>query len=133
MEHVLSVFAGDRQKIYPFPIIKTQEVINDHVNGLDLVVFFRKGTVSVLDHNFIRKSRDVGSAMAFNRMLDGRTLHFENNKGSIVDRETRSRWLASGLCVEGPLEGKFLDPVAQGQHFAFAWLNFYPDSLIFDP
>ena len=47
-----------------------------------------------------------------------------------MDRETGSRWNVLGRAVAGPLKGKQLEGVPHAQHFAFAWLAFRPQSLI---
>jgi hypothetical protein len=36
------------------------------------VIFFKKGTVSILDQNDIRKSKDIGSATIFSAQLEGK-------------------------------------------------------------
>jgi len=131
MERVLNVSVGDAHKLYPFSVFREEAIINDTVNGLPVVVFSRRGTLSVLDDSVIADSREVPSATAYDRRLDGRTLRFEIREGDIVDRETGTRWNLFGTAVEGPLAGHRLEPVGAGVHFAFAWLAFNPDSEIY--
>lgn len=46
--------------VYPFSAIDKKGVINDSFNWKHLVVFYKSGTVSVLDEKEISKSRNVG-------------------------------------------------------------------------
>lgn len=48
----------------------------------------------------------------------------------VLSRETGSLWTLSGDAVQGPLEGKRLDPVPHGNHFWFSWAVFKPETQI---
>ncbi len=133
MERVLGIVHDGRTRVYPFRAFSEKGVINDELGTLRLVVFYRHGTLSVLDARRVRDSRLVHSAAAFDRLLDGRILHFALLKDEVVDRETGSRWSTFAEAVAGPLAGKRLRPVDSGVHFAFAWLAFRPDSEIYRP
>ena len=131
MERVLDVSIGDTHKLYPFSVFKTEAVINDEVDGMPVVVFSRQGTLSALDGSVIADSREVPSATAFDRRLDGKTLSFELRDGRIVDRQSGTRWNMFGTGMDGPLSGQQLASAPGSVHFAFAWLAFNPDSKIY--
>jgi len=133
MERVLNISLGTTHRLYPFKILDKTPVINDVVDKKPVVVFSKAGTLSVLDNTSIRDSRTIASATAWDRRLDGRTLNFEHRNGTIVDRETQSRWTLLGTAVSGPLAGRQLHSVPSGVHFAFAWLAFNPQSSIYSP
>ncbi|HEX9843473.1 MAG TPA: DUF3179 domain-containing (seleno)protein, partial [bacterium] len=79
----------------------------------------------------IATSRDVGTGAVFERAVQGRTLTFELREGALLDRETGTRWSLLGRALDGPLQGQRLAPVVHGNHFAFAWLAFRPQSAIY--
>jgi hypothetical protein len=130
-ERVLAVSAGGEAVAYPFAILGRERVVNDQVGGTPLLVLFKPGTRSALDAENLSESRDVGSAVAFSRSLEGRVLTFEASGEHAVDRETRSRWDITGRAVSGPLAGRQLTPVVHGNHFWFAWAVFQPDSRVY--
>jgi hypothetical protein len=131
MERVLDVSIGDTHKLYPFAALKKEAVINDQVDDMPVVVFSREGTLSALDSSVIADSREVPSATAYDRRLDGNTLRFELRDGHILDTASGTRWNLFGTGVEGPLAGRQLAAAPGSVHFAFAWLAFNPDSTIY--
>ena len=131
MERVLDASIGDTHKLYPFSIFKTEAVINDQVADMPVVVFSRQGTLSALDGSVIADSRQVPSATAYDRRLDGNVLSFELHDGRIVDTQSGTRWNMFGTGIDGPLSGSQLDSAPGSVHFAFAWLAFNPDSEIY--
>lgn len=131
MERVVDVESQGKRKVYPFSVIAKRGVINDTFNGKHIVVFYKSGTVSVLDEKEISKSRDVGSATLFNAVLDGQRLTFEKKGNVFKDKQTGSAWDITGRSVEGPFKGRQLRMEPHSNHLAFAWLAFYPDSEIY--
>ncbi len=131
MERVLNISLGNNHKLYPFQVFKKSPVINDTINQIQVVVFSKAGTLSVLDRNQISNSRIIPSATAWNRKLDDQTLSFEHRDGKIIDTQTQSQWNLLGTAVSGPLAGQQLTSIPSGVHFAFAWLAFNPDSSIY--
>lgn len=131
MERVLNVSIGGTHKLYPFSIFEDEPVINDEVEGVPVVVFSRQGTLSALDGSVIADSREVPSATAYDRRLDGKVMRFEVRDGHVVDSQSGTRWNLFGTGVDGPLSGRRLEPAPGGVHFAFAWLAFNPDSSIY--
>ena len=131
MERVLNITIGDSHRLYPFSTLTDTPVINESVGGVDIAVFSRTGTLSVLDRAAIAQSRMLPSATAWLRQLDGQRLDFRLRDGDIEDEQTGSRWSLLGVAQSGPLKGRQLTPAPSGVHFAFAWLAFYPDSTIY--
>lgn len=136
MERVLGISApGNSEnvahKIYPLSALENTPVLNDKINRLPVVVFSKQGMLSVLDNGQIKNSRTIPAAKAYNRQIDGQTLHFLFQDKKIIDQETRSLWNIFGKAISGPMAGKQLRSVDGGVHFAFAWLAFQPDSIIY--
>ncbi len=132
MERIVEVRGSDGYKIYPFSSIRDAGIINDHYDGMHLVVFYESETVSILDERDISDSRAIGSAAVFSPVVMDRKLTFVRRKGRITDEETGSVWNMAGICTEGPMKGNQLQVLPHGNHFAFAWLSFYPDSEIYN-
>lgn len=131
MERIVDIEENGEYKIYPVNLIKEKGVVNDSFKSKKVVLFYQSGTVSVLDKEIIKDSKDIGTIVAFNRILETKELNFIKNKKVFMDKETGSKWDITGSCYEGILKGKQLEIEAHSNHFAFAWLSFYPDSEIF--
>lgn len=74
----------------------------------------------------------------YDRRVDGRALSFEpggeDPLALVRDRETGSTWNAtSGLAVEGPLEGKALQPLPVRIVYWGVWAQFHRESEILRP
>lgn len=132
MERIIDIEGTNGYKIYPFSIISTKGVINDVYSGKNIVIFYKQGTVSILDNKDISKSKAIGSATVFSSIIDGKTLTFKKKNDLFVDKETRSIWDITGQCISGVLKGKTLTPEIHSNHFAFAWLAFHPESEIYN-
>ena len=130
-ERVLAARMDDFAVAYSFELLEREQVINDTVNGEDIVVFWQAGAVSALDAVDIDASRDVGMALMFSRRLDsGQILTFRSQSGRIVDNETGSVWNIFGEATEGPLATMQLRQLHAFPHFWFAWAAFYPDTAL---
>ncbi|MCD4791986.1 MAG: DUF3179 domain-containing protein [Bacteroidales bacterium] len=131
MERIINIKDHEKYKIYPFSVIKKEEVINDKFKSKNIVIFYQNGTVSVLDNTIISKSKDVGSITVFNPKVNNEILIFKKAGNTFEDEQTNSEWDITGLCTKGELKGSQIKPVIHGNHFAFAWFAFYPESEIF--
>ncbi len=131
MERVIDITVNDNRRIYPLTAIKEEGVINDEPFGKPIVIFHQAGTVSVLDTPDIREGRDVGAVSVFDPVVNGQRLTFKKTNDGFIDNETGTRWNITGKAVEGELKGTQLSWIFHGNHFAFAWLAFYPDSEIY--
>ena len=131
MERVVDFRVGNNYKVYPFSVLSKACVINDKFKGEKVVIFYSKETVSVLDQGRISDSRAIGSATLFSPIVDGKALKFKKGDDFFIDTNTESKWDITGRCVEGKYKGKNLTPLPHSNHFAFAFLNFYPESEIY--
>lgn len=106
-------------------------MIHDTFNNNDFVIFYKKGAISVLDKYEIESSKDIGMATVFSPYVDGKKMSFTKNGQYFKDKETNSTWDIAGDCIKGQLEGKSLTKIPHGNHFAFAYLTFYPLTEIY--
>ncbi len=132
MERVVDIEAGGAHKIYPFTKIAEKGVINDVFQGVHVVLFHSENTVSAVDAAKISQSRSIGSVTVFSPLLDKRLLTFEKMGKGFSDHQSGSLWDITGHCMKGPLQGSQLRILPHSNHFAFAWLAFFPDSEIYE-
>ena len=133
MERVVTISLNGEDVAYPFSVMEKVRVINDTVGGRPVVVLFTKGVTSALDGGSIPDSRDVGTAGVFERALEGKVLTFKASGVRITDAQTGSTWNILGATTAGPLAGKRLTPVVNGNHFWFSWAVFKPKTRIYNP
>jgi len=132
-ERVIGIYGDNGVKAYPWTNIQKEKVINDVFEKEAVVLFYSEGMVSVVDEAVISESRDIGSVSVFSPVVDKKTLEFEPGiSGTFKDIETESVWDNLGKCIEGKYKGKTLQPIIHGQHFAFAWFEFYPNTELFE-
>jgi hypothetical protein len=130
---VLTIDLNGEAVAYPYTLLEEVSVVNDIVGGEPIVVFWTEGTASALDRNIIALGRDVGSAVAYSRVLDGMQLTFSFNQSQVTDNETGSEWNVLGQAVAGELLGQQLSPVVAINHFWFSWAAFKPETRIYQP
>ena len=133
MARVLTIDLNNEAVAYPYDILSEVKVINDTVGEEDVVIFWTEGTASALDTGNITEGREVGSAVAYSRLLDNQELDFEFKDGKIIDTQTGSEWNIFGLAIAGELAGKQLTPVVSINHFWFSWAAFKPETRIYQP
>jgi len=131
MERVVDVRVGDDFRIYPLTVLQDKKVINDRFKSADIVLFHRYGTNSILGAGDIKKAQDIGSVTVFDASPAGERLVFEPAEDGFRDTKTGSTWNIAGKCISGPMQGKELKPRPHGNHFAFAWFAFHPDTEIY--
>jgi hypothetical protein len=129
-ERVAAVTVGEATVVVPFSRLEREPVVNEEVGDVPTAVLFKRGVVSALDAGAIADSAEVGTAAAFDRRLEGRTLSFEARGGRFVDRETGSEWDITGRAVSGELRGRRLRPLRHDEQFWFALAAFVPDARI---
>lgn len=131
--YVLAGVIGDTPIAYPFTTVAARGIINDTVDGRDLVVFWQSGMVSALDAAQIDESRDLGMAAMYSRVLGDQTLTFSvDASGAIRDDQTASLWNVFGAAVEGELAGSQLRLMFAAPHLWFAWAAFQPETLVYE-
>lgn len=131
MERIVDIRSSGEFKVYPFSAVKKNGVINDEFNGKNVVLFYQPGTISVLDEKEIKNSKDVGMVTVFKPYFDGKLLKFKKIGDKFIDENTNSVWDITGRCIEGKLASKELEIEPHGNHFAFAWLAFHPETKIY--
>ncbi len=68
------------------------------------------------------------------RTIDGQVLDLIWRDNALYDQQTGSRWMpVNGLAVDGPLEGVALRPVPYVPAFPAAWLEFFPQTEVYQP
>jgi hypothetical protein len=133
MSRILALELGQELVAYPYQTLEELHVVNDQVGNVEVVVIWTPDTASALDEATISKGRDVGSAAAYDRRLNGQVLTFTWNGSEIVDEQTQSVWNGLGVAVEGELKGESLRPLPAVDHFWFSWVAFKPETSIFTP
>lgn len=131
MERIVDVSFGNTTRIYPLSIIQKEVVINDVIENQPLVIFYESKTVSVLDAKNIKESKAIGAVTVFSPIVENKTLTFRSKNEKFYDLETNSEWSITGKCVSGEYKGTQLESIRSGNHFAFAWFAFEPDSEIY--
>jgi len=129
---VLTIDLKGEAVVYPYETLENLGVANDMIGGEAVVVFWQEGTASPLDSS-TTSGRDVGTAAAFSRQLDGRTLTFSFVDGHIFDEQTNSEWNIFGKAIAGEMKGKQLMSIIAINHFWFSWAAFKPETRIYQP
>jgi len=126
-ERVVVVMPGARPPVaVPFARLARRPVAHLELGGTPAVVLYERGVASAIDADSVARSRDVGTAAAFDRRLGRRGLTFARRPGAFVDRETGSRWDVTGRAVAGPLRGRRLRRLRHERAFWFAAAAFTP-------
>jgi hypothetical protein len=115
---VLGVHIDDVQKAYPFSELNGTPVLNDEVNGKEVLV------VSDIKNHL---------AVPFARRVGGQLLSFElisDNPFSMKDRETGSTWNIMGVALSGPNLGEKLEQIPAHNAFWFAWAAFWSQTEV---
>ena len=108
---------------YPMPALAQRQVVNDVVDGQDVVLFYATqpcaGSLG---------AATADTASVYSPLVGERRLSFYPEEGAILDRETGSTWSPGGLAVRGQLKGSQLEPLPYTISFWFSWVAFYPDT-----
>lgn len=100
----------------------TNAVVGTDDCARSVVAFYDEETDSV--YTFLR-TLELGPDQAGEQ-----TLTFEQTGDVITDKETGSRWSATGVAIAGELRGTTLTEVPVTRHYAFAQFAMYPKSQI---
>ena len=130
MARVLTIDREQETVVFPYRALEVEGAINETVGGLPVVVFWQAGTASALNRSTVGDGKDVGSATAFARDVDGQALTFTADGDVFRDAETGSTWNNLGLALSGELAGVALEPVVSINHFWFSWAAFRPQTRI---
>ena len=93
MERIVGISFGDAAVAYPFSLLEQRPVINDTIDGRDIVIIYQGGTLSPFPfYGEEPVSAVVGSALAYQSIVDGHKLTFKLEGKLLVDEQTRSTW-----------------------------------------
>lgn len=131
LSRVVGITDGETVASYSFDRVRSEQVINDDIDGRPIVVFFAGETADALGAQVIATAEAIGSGVAHDPVVDGQTLTFApSTDGTFVDDQTGSTWTIVGRAVAGELEGTQLDALEHRNEFWFAWQAFFgPESL----
>jgi hypothetical protein len=120
-EFVIGVALENQAIAYPFRNLNDQPVVNDTVDGRDLLVVFEAKN---------------GVGLVYDRFVGDRLLTFELTERELFtlkDNQTGTTWDAlSGEGLTGELTGWQLNRVKSIIIFWFGWKDFYPNTLVYD-
>jgi Protein of unknown function (DUF3179) len=128
---VVAVFAPGRPLVIPLATLRWRRVLSATTAGTPVVVLYEPGVASVVDARSIARSRDFGSAAAFDARLRGQTIRLGPAwPGTFVDARTGSRWDITGRARSGPLAGAQLRPLRTDEQLWFAVAAFLPGARL---
>ncbi|MEE9278218.1 MAG: DUF3179 domain-containing protein [Dehalococcoidia bacterium] len=110
-ELVLGVEIGELARAYPLNQLG-DAAVNDEFGGRAVVVF---------------SSANGPTGAAYDPVIDGRRLTFDEDGGNFRDRQTGSLWTLSGRAIEGPLAGEQLTAIPARTAFWFSYLSAFPN------
>ena len=116
---VMGIRIGEQARAYPLGLFTHTPIFTDHFAGKDLVVY--------------RDAASEASAV-YERQVDGKLLSFKPGPmwTLLEDTTTGSIWdIVTGTAVAGPLTGKHLHRVPHHNSYWFAWVDFYPQTTLF--
>ena len=116
---VIGVLAGSAAQAFPLAATPADAPLQAEVGGVSVVILEDEAGLP---------------SLAYHRALtDGRVLDFVRREGAIYDRQTGSRWSASGLAAEGELAGVQLTFVTSFLTEWYGWAAFHPETGISQP
>ena len=119
---------------YPIDELEHAAAVNDSVAGRRVVLLYLGGVASPLDTPATAAGTDIGQAVLYDPVVDGRTLTFVGGAGkTFTDTETGSTWLVSGIAIAGRLAGKHLTPLDHEVTYWFIWSVFRPETEVRKP
>jgi Protein of unknown function (DUF3179) len=116
---IVGIQIGMDSRAYDWIELQKVRVINDVVGGTPVLIVLSPDSIS---HH------------SYNRVVDADTLVFSsgNTKLFLIDSKTNSHWKLNGKCVEGPLQGKVLQPIQSYQEYWHSWRTFHPQTKQFN-
>jgi hypothetical protein len=129
-ERIVALLGARPPVAVPFSRLAHEPVVEVAAGSTPAVVLYERGVPSAIDADSVARSKDVGTAGAFDRRLRDRLLSFERRGGAFVDRETGSEWDVTGRAVAGRLRGSQLRPLLHDEPFWFGLAAFAPDVRI---
>ena len=122
---VLGLVLPEGRKAYAHHRLADAPALNDRVGGQPVLVAWDGA---------------ARAAAAFDPTVDGRALAFDpaeagaDGAARLRDRETDTLWAAlTGEALEGELAGRRLEPLTAFTVFWFAWSDYFPGTLLYEP
>ncbi len=122
---VLGLVLPEGRKAYAHHRLADAPALNDRVGGRSVLIAW---------------DGEARAAAAFAPSVEGRALTFEaadpaaDGAARLRDRETGTIWAAlTGEALEGELAGRRLEPLPAFAVFWFAWSDYFPDTLLYEP
>lgn len=122
---VLGLVLPEGRKAYAHHRLADAPALNDRVGGRPVLVAY---------------DAEARAAAAFDPAVDGRVLAFDpaepgaDGAARLRDRETDTLWAAlTGEALEGELAGRRLEPLTAFTVFWFAWSDYFPGTLLYEP
>lgn len=122
---VLGLVLPEGRKAYAHHRLADAPALNDRVGGQPVLVAW---------------DGEARTAAAFDPAVDGRALTFDaaepgaDGAARLRDRETDTTWAAlTGEALEGELAGRRLQPLTAFTVFWFAWSDYFPNTLLYEP
>ena len=117
-QFVIGIVKSDDAKAWPFDELAKKPIVNDSFAGQPLVIIFDKPSSTVF---------------VLSRKVDGKELTFQSDGESLIDTQTGSAWNPiTGYATGGSMKGKQLEPVAAVVSFRRAWMNFHPNTTVWN-
>jgi hypothetical protein len=132
LARILALELDGETVAYPYPVLEERRAVNDVAGDTPVVILWQAGAASALDAGRIAEGRNVGSALAFSREVEGRGLTFQATGEQFTDAETGSTWNHLGQAVAGPLAGTQLAPLVGNNYFWFSWAAFKPETRVYE-
>lgn len=122
----LAVVLRGKAQLYPYTVLDSETLINNHLNNMPVLVVHNKAEMST----YVWSRYVAGQVLTFNQVRQ------ENNSQDLVftDRETRSLWSwIKGAAFDGPLEGTVLQQLPAHPIVVERFSAFYPEGDVFSP
>lgn len=117
---VLGIMVNGKQKAYPFSVLENNPVVNDVVNGKEILI------VSDVKNHLV---------IPYSRNLNGKLLNFEilsEFPFRMKDDQNGSVWNMKGEAISGGFISQKLDQVPAYTAFWFAWAIFWPQTAVYE-
>jgi len=110
--------------------LSERRTVDVRLGNRKITVLWAPGQSSALDLGTIDQGRDVGQTAAFVAAIDGQDLSLRTTEipNRFIDDATGSTFDLRGRALDGPYEGRQLEPVAHDDTFWFVWVAFRPDT-----
>ncbi len=117
-EQVFGIAAEQSSRAYPVKKLLADKLVLDRVGGEAILL------VTAADNQSIRAFRNLSPARDFYRAEAPDNFLF-------TDAQTGSKWNFQGCAVEGPEQGRCLEPVRTIKDYWFDWKNYHPATTIY--